>query len=133
VARFAESGGFELDGDRPLAYRYRDFVIKAFNEDLPYDTFVQWQIAGDEIAPDNAEALKATGFLGCGVRNAVITKNQVEKERYDSSTTFYRPPPFQCSASVSAVPVAMTTSTIRSVAETTTGCCRPSPPPFAQS
>ena len=83
VARFAESGGFELDGDRPLAYRYRDFVIKAFNEDLPYDTFVQWQIAGDEIAPNNAEALKATGFLGCGVRNAVITKNQVEKERYD--------------------------------------------------
>lgn len=83
VARFAESGGFELDGDRPHAYQYRDFVIKAFNDDLPYDKFVQWQIAGDEFAPDNREALKATGFLGCGVRNAVITKNQVEKERYD--------------------------------------------------
>jgi hypothetical protein len=83
VARFAESGGFELDGDRPLAYQYRDFVIKAFNDDLPYNQFVQWQIAGDEFAPDNREALKATGFLGCGVRNAVITKNQVEKERYD--------------------------------------------------
>jgi len=47
VARFAESGGFELDGDRPLAYQYRDFVIKAFNDDLPYNQFVQWQIAGD--------------------------------------------------------------------------------------
>jgi mono/diheme cytochrome c family protein len=83
VARFAESGGFELDGIRPHAYQFRDFVIKAFNDDLPYNHFVQWQIAGDEFAPDNIEALKATGFLGCGVRNAVITKNQVEKERYD--------------------------------------------------
>ena len=83
VARFAESGGFELDGDRPNAYQFRDFVIKAFNDDLPYHQFVQWQIAGDEYEPDNIEALKATGFLGCGVRNAVITKNQVEKERYD--------------------------------------------------
>ncbi|MCP4886227.1 MAG: DUF1549 domain-containing protein, partial [Planctomycetaceae bacterium] len=83
VARFAESGGFELDGDRPNAYHFRDFVIKAFNDDLPYNQFVQWQIAGDEYEPDNIEALKATGFLGCGVRNAVITKNQVEKERYD--------------------------------------------------
>jgi mono/diheme cytochrome c family protein len=83
VARFAESGGFELDGMRPNAYQFRDFVIKAFNDDLPYNQFVQWQIAGDEFAPDNIEALKATGFLGCGVRNAVITKNQVEKERYD--------------------------------------------------
>jgi cytochrome c553 len=83
VARFAESGGFELDGMRPNAYQFRDFVIKAFNDDLPFNQFVQWQIAGDEFAPDNIEALKATGFLGCGVRNAVITKNQVEKERYD--------------------------------------------------
>ena len=83
VARFAESGGFELDGMRPNAYQFRDFVIKAFNDDLPYNKFVQWQIAGDEFEPDNIEALKATGFLGCGVRNAVITKNQVEKERYD--------------------------------------------------
>ena len=83
VARFAESGGFELDGDRPNAFHYRDFVIRAFNEDLPYDKFIRWQIAGDEIAPEKPEALKATGFLGCGVRNAVVTKNQVEKERYD--------------------------------------------------
>lgn len=83
VARFAESGGFELDGMRSNAYQFRDFVIKAFNDDLPYNKFIQWQIAGDEFEPDNIEALKATGFLGCGVRNAVITKNQVEKERYD--------------------------------------------------
>ena len=44
VARFAESHGFEQDYDRPNAYHYRDFVIRALNDDLPYDTFVRWQI-----------------------------------------------------------------------------------------
>ena len=61
VARFAESFGYEQDYDRPHAHHYRDFVIRAFNEDLPYDTFLQWQLAGDELAPDEAEARKATG------------------------------------------------------------------------
>ncbi len=83
LARFAESHGFEHDYDRPTAYHYRDFVIKAFNQDLPYDTFVKWQIAGDELAPDNPLALMATGFLAAGVHSTQITKNQVEKERYD--------------------------------------------------
>ncbi len=83
LARFAESHGFEHDYDRPSAYHYRDFVIKALNDDLPYDTFVKWQIAGDEFEPDNALALMATGFLAAGVHNTQITKNQVEKERYD--------------------------------------------------
>ena len=49
LARFAESHGFEHDYDRPTAYHYRDFVIEALNQDLPYDTFVKWQIAGDEL------------------------------------------------------------------------------------
>jgi hypothetical protein len=83
VARFAESHGYEQDYDRPTAYHYRDFVIKAFNQDLPYDVFVKWQIAGDEIAPDNPLALMATGFLAAGVHSTQITANQVEKERYD--------------------------------------------------
>ncbi len=83
LARFAESHGFEHDYDRPTAYHYRDFVIKAFNQDLPYDTFVKWQIAGDELAPANPLALMATGFLAAGVHSTQITKNQVEKERYD--------------------------------------------------
>ena len=48
LARFAESSGYEHDYDRPFAYHYRDFVIKALNQDLPYNTFVKWQIAGDE-------------------------------------------------------------------------------------
>ena len=83
LARFAESHGYEQDYDRPHAYTYRDFVIKAFNDDLPYDTFVKWQLAGDEIAPSNPQALFATGFLGAGTHATQITKSQVEKERYD--------------------------------------------------
>ncbi|MBI3118695.1 MAG: PSD1 domain-containing protein, partial [Candidatus Hydrogenedentes bacterium] len=83
VARFAESHGYEQDYDRPYAYHYRDFVINAFNQDLPYSDFVRWQIAGDELAPDNPLALAATGFLGAGTHATQITKSQVEKERYD--------------------------------------------------
>lgn len=83
IARFAESHGYEQDYDRPYAYSYRDFVIKALNNDLPYDQFVRWQIAGDEFEPENPLALMATGFLGAGTHATQITKNQVEKERYD--------------------------------------------------
>jgi hypothetical protein len=83
LARFAESHGFEHDYDRPTAYHYRDFVVEALNRDLPYDTFVRWQLAGDELAPDDNLALKATGFLAAGVHSTQITANQVEKERYD--------------------------------------------------
>lgn len=83
VARFAESHGYEQDYDRPNAYHYRDFVIQALNQDLPYDTFVKWQLAGDELAPDNPMALMATGFLAAGTHATQITANQAEKERYD--------------------------------------------------
>jgi mono/diheme cytochrome c family protein len=83
VARFAESHGYEQDYDRPNAYHYRDFVIKAFNQDLPYDTFVKWQIAGDEFEAGNLLALTATGFLAAGTHATQITANQAEKERYD--------------------------------------------------
>ncbi len=83
IARFAESHGFEQDYDRPNAYPYRDFVIRAINDDLPYDRFVRWQIAGDEIDPDSPLAMAATGFLAAGVHATQITANQAEKERYD--------------------------------------------------
>ncbi|ODT99064.1 MAG: hypothetical protein ABS79_04975, partial [Planctomycetes bacterium SCN 63-9] len=83
LARFAESHGFEHDTDRPTAYPYRDFVIEALNHDLSFATFVRWQIAGDELAPDQTQALRATGFLACGVHSTQITANQAEKERYD--------------------------------------------------
>lgn len=66
LARFAESDGFEHDKVRPDAWRYRDWVIKALNDDLPYDRFVQLQLAGDELQPDDPEAAIATGFLLAG-------------------------------------------------------------------
>ncbi len=62
LARFAESSGFETDVTRPNAWRYRDYVVAAFNADKPYDRFVQEQIAGDELWPTSAEAIVATGF-----------------------------------------------------------------------
>jgi hypothetical protein len=78
VARYAESTGFEQDYDRPFAFHYRDFVIKALNSDMPYDQFVKWQLAGDEYEPQNPLALAATGFLGAGVFPSQITANEVE-------------------------------------------------------
>ncbi len=84
VARYAESTGFEQDYDRPHAFHYRDFVIKALNDDMPYDQFVKWQLAGDEYEPSNPLALAATGFLGAGVFPSQITANEVESSRYDA-------------------------------------------------
>ena len=49
MARYADSNGFEHDFDRPNAWRYRDYVIRAFNQDKPYDVFLKEQIAGDEL------------------------------------------------------------------------------------
>jgi hypothetical protein len=83
LARFAESHGFEHDYDRATAYPYRDFVVQAFNDDLPFDTFVHWQLAGDEYAPTIPLAQMATGFLAAGVHSTQITQREVEKHRYD--------------------------------------------------
>jgi len=83
VARFAESEGFEHDYDRKNAYHYRDFLIQAFNRDLPWDQFVSWQIAGDELAPDEPLALMATGFLSAGAFPTQLTEAEFERARYD--------------------------------------------------
>jgi mono/diheme cytochrome c family protein len=83
-ARYAESHGFEHDYFRPNAYHYRDFVIRALNADMPYDQFVKWQLAGDELAPNDPLALAATGFLGAGVFPTQITNREAERIRYDS-------------------------------------------------
>lgn len=63
VVRFGESQGFERDKLRPNAWPYRDWVIAALNEDMPYDEFVRRQLAGDVIHPDDPRATIATGFL----------------------------------------------------------------------
>ncbi len=62
LVRFAETAGFNADPTRPLAYKYRDYVIRAFNKDLPYTQFMAEQLAGDEINPGSPEALAATGY-----------------------------------------------------------------------
>jgi cytochrome c553 len=83
VARFAESSGFEHDYDRPSAYHYRDFLIQAFEADVPWDRFTAWQLAGDELAPDQPLALQATGFLAAGVFPTQLTEAEFETARYD--------------------------------------------------
>lgn len=81
LAHYADSNGFELDADRPDAWRYRDWVIRAFNEDLPYDVFLRWQIAGDEVDPGNPEALIASGFGRSGPREVVAGNIDPEERR----------------------------------------------------
>ncbi|MCH1418905.1 MAG: DUF1549 and DUF1553 domain-containing protein, partial [Akkermansiaceae bacterium] len=83
AARFAESHGFEQDYDRKFAYHYRDFVIKALNSNMPWDQFIRWQLAGDEIAPSNPLAMMATGFMGAGVFPTQLTEKEFESARYD--------------------------------------------------
>jgi hypothetical protein len=63
VARYADSNGFEHDFNRPNAWRYRDYVIRSFNKDTPYNVFLQEQIAGDELDWVTEDSLIATGFL----------------------------------------------------------------------
>jgi hypothetical protein len=62
LARYAESDGFKSDVTRPNAWRFRDWVIRSLNDDLPYDRFVALQLAGDELAPADPDAFLATGF-----------------------------------------------------------------------
>jgi mono/diheme cytochrome c family protein len=66
VVRYADSAGFSNDFERGNAWRYRDYVVRSFNSDKPYDEFVREQLAGDEIDPRNAELLVATGLLRMG-------------------------------------------------------------------
>ena len=80
VARFAQSNGYERDAEKAQSWRYRDYVIRAFNQDTPYDRFIREQLAGDEIGDELREAdgsigqawqdgVIATGFLRLGVHD----------------------------------------------------------------
>ena len=66
IVRYGESQGFERNVFRPSAWKYRDFVVEAFNSDMPYDQFLRWQIAGDVLEPDDPLAVIASGFLAMG-------------------------------------------------------------------
>ncbi len=75
VARWAESEGYESNHPRPFAWRYRDYVVRSFNQDRPFDEFVRQQLAGDELVPYRDENLIATGFLSA----ARISSNEEDK------------------------------------------------------
>lgn len=76
LVRYADSDGYKADFARPDAWRYRDYVIDSFNKDKPYDRFVVEQLAGDEVAPSDPDALVATGFL----RHWIYEYNQRDAE-----------------------------------------------------
>ena len=86
VVRYADTNGFEIDADRPQAWRYRDYVINAFNGDKPYDTFIREQIAGDEMFPGNKAALVATGYLRAGQEHIVAGNIDPEVSREEVLT-----------------------------------------------
>ncbi len=90
VVRFAETEGFEYDRHLPDAWRFRDYVIRSFNDDKPFDQFIREQIAGDEVQPVSRELMIAAGFhrLGPVRRNAgnpdiALSRNEVLTERTD--------------------------------------------------
>lgn len=82
LARFAESDGFEFDHERKNAWRYRDWVIGAFNDDLPYDDFLSQQLAGDELYLGDDRTAEATGFLLGGPDMVGI--NLAEERRHNT-------------------------------------------------
>ena len=96
LVRFAETEGFEYDRIMPGSWRYRDYVIRAFGADKPYDQFVTEQLAGDEFAPTRRDALVAAGFhrLGAVRRNAgnqevASSRNEILTERTDIVATAF--------------------------------------------
>ncbi len=76
LARFGESQGFERDKSRPNAWRYRDWVINALNDDMPYDQFAKLQIAGDCLPDAGREGVIASGFLVAGAWDEVGQNQQ---------------------------------------------------------
>ncbi|MFP6738486.1 MAG: DUF1549 and DUF1553 domain-containing protein [Planctomycetota bacterium] len=83
VARFGESHGYESDNERPSAWTYRDAVIRAFNADLPFDTFIRHSIAGDVLQGDDPLAVALTGFITSGSTVTNVDGVDREKAKYD--------------------------------------------------
>jgi hypothetical protein len=91
VVRFADSNGFEVDGDRPHAWRYRDYVVRSLNDNKPFDRFVTEQLAGDLLARgmtprECADLLLATGFFRCGPVHLVAGNIDKDEARHEVLT-----------------------------------------------
>ena len=82
VVRYADTGGFEADPLYQNAWRYRDYVIRSFNADKSFDRFIQEQVAGDELWPDDVEAITATALYSIGpvMEESAMVSNQLEYE-----------------------------------------------------
>jgi hypothetical protein len=82
AARYADTGGFESDERYPNAWRYRDYVIRSLNADKPFDRFITEQVAGDELWPDDPDAVTATGFYCVGpvLPESAMVPDQLESE-----------------------------------------------------
>ena len=80
VVRYADTGGFSNDYERSNAWRYRDYVIRSFNDDKPFNEFVVEQIAGDELRPNSPEAIIATGFLRMGPWGTAMIPQQEARQ-----------------------------------------------------
>jgi hypothetical protein len=82
VARYADTGGFEADLTYPNAWRFRDYVIRSLNADKPFDRFIQEQVAGDELWPDDPEAaVGSTLFcIGPALAESAMVPDQLESE-----------------------------------------------------
>jgi hypothetical protein len=81
LVRYAETNSFERDGDKPFVWRYRDYVIRSFNEDKPYDRFIREQLAGDEMPGATTDSLIATGYYRLGQWDD--EPSDPEQARYD--------------------------------------------------
>lgn len=81
LVRFAETNSYERDGPKPHAWRFRDYVLRAFNTDKPYDRFVREQLAGDELPDRDADSLIATGYYRLGIWDDEPSDR--EQARYD--------------------------------------------------
>ena len=82
VVRYADTAGFSNDYERSNAWRYRDYVIRSFNDDKPFSEFVVEQLAGDELRPDDPEALIATGFLRMGPWGTAMIPQKEARQIY---------------------------------------------------
>ena len=88
VVRYADSSGFANDYERPNAWRYRDYVIRSFNQDKPYDQFVKEQLAADELYSDSPEALLGLGFLRMGPwEHTGMSVGRITRQQYLDDVT----------------------------------------------
>ena len=108
VARYAESNGYEADEERAHAWRYRDYVVRSFNQDKPYDRFLLEQVAGDQLAHgkparQESELLVAAGFSRCGPVHLTsgntdpdVNRNEVLTEMTDGLASTFLGMTFGC-------------------------------------